>query len=104
VAQALRHLQLTLNMNFTRGRLTGDQDGPLDHIPPFQMRFLASWSAKSAGVDFSILYNAWKRIEDYNLNGEDNAQYATADGTLARSATPRLREPIWPCRAHVEVI
>ncbi|HZH36636.1 MAG TPA: hypothetical protein VEX65_05140, partial [Flavisolibacter sp.] len=27
------------------------------------------------------LYNGWKRLEDYNPGGEDNAQYATPDGT-----------------------
>jgi len=26
------------------------------------------------------LINGWKRIEDYSLSGEDNQQYATADG------------------------
>ena len=27
-----------------------------------------------------LLYNGWKRIDDYNPSGEDNAQYATPDG------------------------
>jgi hemoglobin/transferrin/lactoferrin receptor protein len=26
------------------------------------------------------LYNGWKRLDQYNADGEDNAQYATADG------------------------
>jgi hemoglobin/transferrin/lactoferrin receptor protein len=26
------------------------------------------------------LYNGWKHLEDYNADGEDNGQYATADG------------------------
>jgi hemoglobin/transferrin/lactoferrin receptor protein len=29
------------------------------------------------------LYNGWKRLSSYNPSGEDNAQYATADGTPA---------------------
>jgi hemoglobin/transferrin/lactoferrin receptor protein len=29
------------------------------------------------------LYNGWKKIEDYNPAGEDNAQYATPEGTPA---------------------
>ena len=27
------------------------------------------------------MYNGWKKIADYNPSGEDNAQYATPDGT-----------------------
>ncbi len=26
------------------------------------------------------MYNAWKKIKDYNPDGEDNSQYATPDG------------------------
>jgi hemoglobin/transferrin/lactoferrin receptor protein len=29
------------------------------------------------------LYNGWKRLEDYSPSGEDNAQYATPEGTPA---------------------
>jgi len=27
-----------------------------------------------------LLYNGWKHLDQYNADGEDNAQYATADG------------------------
>ena len=27
------------------------------------------------------MYNGWKYLDEYNADGEDNAQYATADGT-----------------------
>jgi hemoglobin/transferrin/lactoferrin receptor protein len=27
-----------------------------------------------------LLFNGWKRLQDYNLDGEDNLQYATPDG------------------------
>jgi hemoglobin/transferrin/lactoferrin receptor protein len=30
-----------------------------------------------------VIYNGWKRISDYYLNGEDNEQYATAQGMPA---------------------
>ncbi|MEN9598487.1 MAG: hypothetical protein RL596_798, partial [Bacteroidota bacterium] len=33
------------------------------------------WNASVYG-----LFNGWKRIADYNPNGEDNLQYATVDG------------------------
>jgi hemoglobin/transferrin/lactoferrin receptor protein len=26
------------------------------------------------------IYNSWKHLDEYNPDGEDNAQYATADG------------------------
>ena len=26
------------------------------------------------------MYNGWKHLEDYNLNGEDNYPFATVDG------------------------
>ena len=29
------------------------------------------------------MYNGWKRIADYKLDGEDNQQYATPDGMPA---------------------
>ena len=35
----------------------------------------AKWNA-----EIYILFNGWKKIKDYNPNGEDNQQYATADG------------------------
>jgi hemoglobin/transferrin/lactoferrin receptor protein len=34
-------------------------------------------------LDLYALYNGWKKIEEYNPSGEDNAQYATKDGTPA---------------------
>ena len=34
-------------------------------------------------AEFFSLYNGWKYISDYNLGGEDNQQYATADGMPA---------------------
>ena len=30
-----------------------------------------------------LLFNGWKRLDQYNADGEDNAQYATAQGTPA---------------------
>jgi hemoglobin/transferrin/lactoferrin receptor protein len=32
-------------------------------------------------AELFALYNGWKRISDYNPSGEDNAQYATPEGT-----------------------
>ncbi|MFH1161175.1 MAG: TonB-dependent receptor, partial [bacterium] len=33
--------------------------------------------------DFYIMYNAWKRIQDYSPYGEDNQAYATPEGMPA---------------------
>jgi hemoglobin/transferrin/lactoferrin receptor protein len=30
--------------------------------------------------EFSVIYNGWKKLKDYNPDGEDNGQYATKDG------------------------
>jgi len=55
---------------------------PLAHIPPFSARSEISYSF----VDKSILsfyskYNDWKRLSDFDLNGVDNIEEATIDGT-----------------------
>ncbi len=60
-----------------------DQNGntvPLDHIPPVYGRFALKHIASSWNAEFYVLFNGWKRIGDYNPNGEDNQQYATPDG------------------------
>ncbi|MEO6251846.1 MAG: TonB-dependent receptor [Ferruginibacter sp.] len=53
---------------------------PLDHIPPIMGKTNISYQHKIFYTEVSLLYNGWKRLEDYNADGEDNAQYATADG------------------------
>lgn len=53
---------------------------PLDHIPPVFGRIAIKHTAVKWNAEFFSIYNGWKRIKDYNLNGEDNEQYATADG------------------------
>lgn len=53
---------------------------PLDHIPPVFGRFSLLYSARRWNVEGYSMFNGWKRLDDYNADGEDNAQYATADG------------------------
>jgi hemoglobin/transferrin/lactoferrin receptor protein len=53
---------------------------PLDHIPPTIGRASLHYERKKWDVEVYGLYNGWKRLEDFNADGEDNAQYATADG------------------------
>lgn len=76
-------LVFSSNINYTYGRLQPavGTEVPLDHIPPLFGRTGIICTHKIVTIDAYALYNGWKRIKDYNPSGEDNAQYATADGT-----------------------
>ena len=70
-------------LTYTRGRLQ-PPDGaevPLDHIPPVYGKTSFSFTHPRLAAEVFALYNGWKAIEDYNPSGEDNAQYATPEGT-----------------------
>ncbi|MGZ5134223.1 MAG: TonB-dependent receptor plug domain-containing protein, partial [Flavitalea sp.] len=56
---------------------------PLDHIPPVFGKAALKYSRKRYEVEFFTIYNGWKYLDKYNADGEDNAQYATADGMPA---------------------
>jgi hemoglobin/transferrin/lactoferrin receptor protein len=56
---------------------------PLDHIPPTYGRIGLKHDVKKLTAELFTVFNGWKRIEDYNLNGEDNEIYATKDGMPA---------------------
>jgi hemoglobin/transferrin/lactoferrin receptor protein len=56
---------------------------PLDHIPPMMGRASVAYVHKELKAELYVLYNGWKKLEDYNADGEDNAQYATVDGMPA---------------------
>lgn len=53
---------------------------PMDHVPPNFGKTSLTWTGKKANLEFFSLFNGWKRIKDYNPDGEDNGQYATPDG------------------------
>ncbi len=55
-------------------------DTPLIY-PPVYGRFSFRWHVPKAGVEG--LFNGKKKLEDYNLEGEDNLQYAPRDGMPA---------------------
>jgi len=77
-------LFLTFGFNYTYGRIRNNGSfSPLDHIPPLMMRLQISYTKKNFGSEFFINYNSWKKIGDYYLNGEDNEQYAPAEGMPA---------------------
>lgn len=97
------HFSFLTTLSFTKGRyktesskLTGiyekQPDGsyalvqknvsekPLDHIPPVFGKTSFIYRSKIFNAEFFALYNGWKKLDNYNPDGEDNAQYATADG------------------------
>lgn len=80
--------QLSFNgtINYTYGRIKTDTtDIPLDHIAPLFGKAQVIYSHKKLQADFSFVFNGKKELKDYLLNGEDNEQYATTNGTLAWS-------------------
>jgi hemoglobin/transferrin/lactoferrin receptor protein len=52
----------------------------MDHIPPIFGMSGIEYKDKRVGAEFFAQYFGWKRLDEYNADGEDNAQYATADG------------------------
>lgn len=83
--QLLQSLSMEGVVNFTKGQFRDAINGktPLDHVPPTYGRLALKRQGPKWNADFWILFNGWKRLADYNLNGEDNLQYATPDGMPA---------------------
>jgi hemoglobin/transferrin/lactoferrin receptor protein len=84
---------VTLNQNLTWETTVSQTYGrfitnngikkPLDHVPPLFGRSSILYQKDALDWEFFVHFNGWKRIKDYNRDGEDNAQYATPDGTPA---------------------
>jgi hemoglobin/transferrin/lactoferrin receptor protein len=53
---------------------------PLDHIPPMIGKTALVYQGNKLRLELFALYNGWKRLDQFNADGEDNAQYATAEG------------------------
>jgi hemoglobin/transferrin/lactoferrin receptor protein len=84
LVQATDHLSWRVSLSYTYGRIKTDTtDYPLDHIPPLMARTQLSYKLGRSSADFFVNYNGWKRLNDYNLNGEDNERYATPEGMPA---------------------
>jgi hemoglobin/transferrin/lactoferrin receptor protein len=71
---------LAATYTYTKGNYA---DRKLDHIPPTYGRVGLKQEIKKVTAELFTVFNGWKRIEDYNLNGEDNEIYATKDGMPA---------------------
>jgi hemoglobin/transferrin/lactoferrin receptor protein len=67
--------------NYTKGRITsGSSDVPLDHIPPAFGRVSVQYQKRKLTAGAFVNFSAWKRLDDYYKNGEDNEVYATSEG------------------------
>lgn len=76
-----RTLSINSTINYTYGRINTDTtDYPLDHVPPLFGKTSLNLKIKKFRGEAYAMYNGWKHLEDYNLQGEDNYPYATVDG------------------------
>lgn len=83
-SQVNDHFSIQSSAVYTYGRIKTDNgDIPLDHIPPVYGRTGFTYQQQKFRGEAYVLYNGWKRIEDYRLNAEDNEAYATANGMPA---------------------
>ncbi len=84
-ADVYPNLAMYASYTYTKGRIKSDEsgNGPLDHIPPMYGKFGSRWHNTRGSVEAFVLFNGKKKLEDYNLEGEDNLQYAPTNGTAA---------------------
>ncbi len=76
-----RNISFASTITYTYGRLETDTTPvPLDHIPPLYGKTAVRFDSETLHIELYALYNGWKHMEDYSSSGEDNQQYATADG------------------------
>ena len=79
--QINKYISILGTVNYTKGRIVTDTvPYPLDHIPPVFGKFSVISSVNKLRTEFFVNYAAWKRVKDYNMIGEDNFSYATAQG------------------------
>ena len=86
--QLFSHFNITANfytdgsVQYTYGRdLTNDV--PLDHIPPVFGKLLSGYKYGKLNAEIWTIFNSWKKIENFSPSGEDNAIYATPEGSPA---------------------
>lgn len=102
-ATVAKYITISSQINYTKGRFETDDtknssvyekqnngsyalvskkvsSKPLDHIPPVFGKTSISYQKDKVLAEVFAIYNGWKKLDQYNADGEDNAQYATADG------------------------
>jgi hemoglobin/transferrin/lactoferrin receptor protein len=72
---------VTASYNDTKGRVrSSPYETPLDHIPPAFGRIGIQFNQNRFRSELFSNFNGWKHIEEYSSSGEDNPQYAPAEG------------------------
>jgi hemoglobin/transferrin/lactoferrin receptor protein len=74
-----RSIDLDATLNYTKGHNLSD-DVPLGHIPPLFGRTSVTYRKKPFFLETYLLYQGWKRAEDFSPFGEDNEGEAMEDG------------------------
>ncbi|MFN0032183.1 MAG: TonB-dependent receptor plug domain-containing protein [Flavobacteriales bacterium] len=91
-ARVNEHFGINSAINYTYGRIKGDTaDTPLDHIPPVFGRTGFNYQTGKFRSEFFVMYNGWKRWENYRLGAEDNELYALTDQGMPGWYTLNLR-------------
>jgi hemoglobin/transferrin/lactoferrin receptor protein len=69
-------------INFTYGRYynVAGIEVPMDHIPPIFGKTSILYEQNRFTGEAYVMYNGWKRLQDYSPSGEDNLVYATPKG------------------------
>jgi hemoglobin/transferrin/lactoferrin receptor protein len=76
------HWEFDGSFTYTKGqRIENDMQKPLDHIAPFYGRIGIQYNNKYITSAAYLLYNGKKDLKNYSDSGEDNLQYAPANGT-----------------------
>jgi hemoglobin/transferrin/lactoferrin receptor protein len=79
-----KHFNVNGALSYTFGRTKTDgKTAPLDHIPPILIKCGVEAKYNKLDATFYILANGKKKISEYGISGEDNQQYAPADGMPA---------------------
>jgi hemoglobin/transferrin/lactoferrin receptor protein len=79
--QLIAGFSFAANVNYTKGMITTNEiASPLDHISPVFGKASLNYLNQKWSASFYTLFNGAKKLKDYNVAGEDNLIYATANG------------------------
>ncbi len=70
----------TVTHTYGRFKNSNGNKIPQDHIPPVYGKTSLNFNHEKFSTEGFVLFNGWKRIKNYNPDGEDNQQYATPAG------------------------
>jgi hemoglobin/transferrin/lactoferrin receptor protein len=81
-ADLTEQFAITASYNYTHGSVKNENgpDTPLDHIPPIFGRVGFQYNTAKFKSELFSNFSGWKYLSQYSSSGEDNLQYATAEG------------------------